>query len=126
MGSRAQCSTQTRYVNVLCTFSYRDSVISCYRDCFGVKYRKLPRLVLGTQGHGTPSESKSPPDGRASGTVRRSVDGGKTWEASVVLNGHQAYSYSCLSKVGLSTTQTFLTFKLKVWLGPTKADGAKC
>ena len=51
------------------------------------------------QGHGTPKESKSPPDGRASGTVRRSVDGGKTWEASVVLNGHNAYSYSCLSKV---------------------------
>ena len=51
------------------------------------------------QGHGTPTESKSPPNGRASGTVRRSVDGGKTWEASVVLNGHNAYSYSCLSKV---------------------------
>ena len=51
------------------------------------------------QGHGTPKESKSPPDGRASGTVRRSVDGGKSWEASVVLNGHNAYSYSCLSKV---------------------------
>ena len=51
------------------------------------------------QGHGTPTESKSPPNGRASGTVRRSVDGGKSWEASVVLNGHDAYSYSCLSKV---------------------------
>ena len=50
-------------------------------------------------GHGTDRESKSPPDGRASGTVRRSVDGGKTWEASVVLNGKDAYSYSCLTKV---------------------------
>ena len=29
------------------------------------------------------------------------MDGGKSWEASVVLNGHNAYSYSCLSKVGL-------------------------
>ena len=55
-------------------------------------------MVLRTQGHGTPSESKSPPDGRASGTVRRSSDGGKTW-SSVVLNGHDAYSYSCLAKM---------------------------
>jgi hypothetical protein len=29
-------------------------------------------------GHGTDTENKSPPDGRASGTVRRSVDGGRT------------------------------------------------
>ena len=50
-------------------------------------------------GHGTDGENKSPPDGRASGTIRRSVDGGKTWEASLVLNGHGAYSYSCLSEV---------------------------
>ena len=50
-------------------------------------------------GHGTDSESKSPPNGRASGTVRRSVDGGLTWEASVRLNGAHAYSYSCLSHV---------------------------
>jgi len=49
-------------------------------------------------GHGTDKESKSPPNGRASGTVRRSTDGGKTW-TSVVLNGHDAYSYSCLSKM---------------------------
>lgn len=48
-------------------------------------------------GHGTDKESKSPPNGRASGTVRRSTDGGKTW-TSVVLNGRRAYSYSCLSK----------------------------
>ena len=50
-------------------------------------------------GHGTDKENKSPPNGRASGTVRRSLDGGRTWEASVVLNGHNAYSYSCLSRV---------------------------
>ena len=25
--------------------------------------------------------------------------GGKSWEASVVLNGHDAYSYSCLTEV---------------------------
>ena len=50
-------------------------------------------------GHGTDTENKSPPNGRASGTVRRSVDGGKTWEASLVLNGAGAYSYSCLSQV---------------------------
>ena len=31
--------------------------------------------------------------------MRRSVDGGQTWEASVVLNGHNAYSYSCLTKM---------------------------
>ena len=43
-------------------------------------------------------ESKSPLNGRAQGTVRRSTDGGKTWAASVVLNGKHAYSYSCLSK----------------------------
>ena len=43
-------------------------------------------------------ESKSPPNGRASGTVRKSVDGGKTW-TSIVLNGHDAYSYSCLAKM---------------------------
>lgn len=49
-------------------------------------------------GHGTPKESKSPPDGRASGTVRRSTDGGATW-TSVVLNGNGAYSYSCLAKI---------------------------
>merc|ERR1712176_1577574 len=49
-------------------------------------------------GHGTDRESKSPPNGRASGTVRRSTDGGKTW-TSVVLNGHNAYSYSCMSKM---------------------------
>jgi len=49
-------------------------------------------------GHGTDKESKSPPNGRASGTVRRSTNGGKNW-TSVVLNGHNAYSYSCLSKV---------------------------
>ena len=30
-------------------------------------------------GHGTAKESKSPPNGRATGTVRRSMDGGKTW-----------------------------------------------
>lgn len=47
---------------------------------------------------GTDKESKSPPNGRASGTVRRSTDGGKTW-TSVVLNGKEAYSYSCLSKM---------------------------
>ena len=50
-------------------------------------------------GHGTDGENKSPPDGRASGTVRLSRDGGRTWEASLVLNGAQAYSYSCLSEV---------------------------
>eukprot|EP01051_Picozoa_sp_SAG22_P002472 SAG22_NODE_110_length_19679_cov_45.046527_24_plen_125_part_00 len=50
-------------------------------------------------GHGTDKESKSPPNGRASGTVRRSVDGGASWEAAVVLNGHDAYSYSCLTEV---------------------------
>jgi hypothetical protein len=44
------------------------------------------------------SESKSPPDGRATGTVRRSEDGGRSW-TSVVLNGAGAYSYSCLSKM---------------------------
>lgn len=49
-------------------------------------------------GHGTDKESKSPPNGRASGTVRRSTDGGKTW-SSVVLNGHDAYSYSCASRM---------------------------
>eukprot|EP01051_Picozoa_sp_SAG22_P002215 SAG22_NODE_98_length_20720_cov_17.226662_2_plen_1113_part_00 len=43
-------------------------------------------------GHGTPGESKSPPDGRASGTVRRSVDGGRHWIASLDLNGDNAYS----------------------------------
>jgi sialidase-1 len=50
-------------------------------------------------GHGTDSESKSPPNGRASGTVRRSVDGGRNWEASVDINGHEGYSYSCLTEV---------------------------
>jgi len=50
-------------------------------------------------GHGTPTESKSPPNGRASGTVRRSVDGGRSWEATVNLNGADAYSYSCLTSV---------------------------
>ena len=49
-------------------------------------------------GHGTDKESKSPPNGRASGTVRRSLDGGKSW-TSVVLNENDAYSYSCLSKM---------------------------
>ena len=42
-------------------------------------------------GHGTDKESKSPPNGRASGTVRRSVDGeGSVWPSwsglSLVLN----------------------------------------
>ena len=33
-------------------------------------------------GHGTDKESKSPPNGRASGTVRRSVDGeGSVWSS---------------------------------------------
>ena len=50
-------------------------------------------------GHGTDTESKSPPIGRASGTVRRSEDGGRTWEAAVDINGHEGYSYSCLSEV---------------------------
>jgi len=50
-------------------------------------------------GHGTDRESKSPPNGRASGTVRRSDDGGKTWPTAVTLNGHAAYSYSCLTEV---------------------------
>ncbi len=50
-------------------------------------------------GHGTDTESKSPPNGRASGTVRRSEDGGRTWEAAVDINGHEGYSYSCLSEV---------------------------
>merc|ERR1711918_319609 len=50
-------------------------------------------------GHGTDTEQKSPPNGRATGTVRRSSDGGKTWEASVALNGDEAFSYSCLSKM---------------------------
>lgn len=50
-------------------------------------------------GHGTDKESKSPPNGRATGTVRRSLDGGKSWEASVDLNGAEAYSYSCLTRV---------------------------
>ena len=50
-------------------------------------------------GHGTDKESKSPPNGRATGTVRRSEDGGRTWVASVDLNGDQAYSYSCLTRV---------------------------
>ena len=49
--------------------------------------------------HGTPKETKSPPDGRASGIIRRSENGGRTWEASVVLNGHEAYAYSCLTEV---------------------------
>jgi len=53
-------------------------------------------------GHGTDTESKSPPDGRASGTVRRSTDGGKSW-ASVVLNGVNAYSYSMLSRMPTAT-----------------------
>ena len=48
---------------------------------------------------GTPTESKSPPNGRASGTVRRSVDGGHSWEAHLNVNGAAAYSYSCLTKV---------------------------
>ena len=56
-------------------------------------------LFHANPGHGTDKESKSPPDGRASGTVRRSTDGGKSWPTSVVLNGHGAYSYSCLSTV---------------------------
>ena len=30
--------------------------------------------------------------------MRRSRTGGRTWEASLVLNGHGAYSYSCLSQ----------------------------
>ncbi len=50
-------------------------------------------------GHGTDTESKSPPNGRASGTVRRSIDGGVTWEASVRLNGNKAFAYSCLTHV---------------------------
>jgi hypothetical protein len=50
-------------------------------------------------GHGTDKESKSPPDGRASGTVRRSLDGGFGWNASVDINGKDAYSYSCLTEV---------------------------
>jgi hypothetical protein len=50
-------------------------------------------------GHGTPKESKSPPGGRASGVVRRSVNGGRSWEASVILNGRDAYAYSCLTEV---------------------------
>jgi hypothetical protein len=56
-------------------------------------------LFHANPGHGTDKESKSPPNGRASGTVRRSTDGGKRWPTSVVLNGHGAYSYSCLSRV---------------------------
>merc|ERR1711972_114298 len=55
-------------------------------------------IIHANPGHGTDAESKSPPNGRASGTVRRSVDGGKTWQ-SIVLNGKEAYSYSCLSKM---------------------------
>jgi hypothetical protein len=52
-----------------------------------------------TSSSGTDKESKSPPNGRATGTVRRSIDGGQTWEASVDLNGAEAYSYSCLTRV---------------------------
>lgn len=42
---------------------------------------------------------KGPPNGRASGTVRRSEDGGRSWAASLDLNGDSAFSYSCLSAV---------------------------
>lgn len=56
-------------------------------------------LFHANPGHGTGTESKSPPNGRATGTVRRSTDGGATWEASVALNGHDAYSYSCLTEM---------------------------
>ena len=49
-------------------------------------------------GRGTDTESKSPPDGRAAGTVRVSLDGGVSWRASVVLNGNNAYSYSTLAR----------------------------
>ena len=63
----------------------------------GVSGRRV--IYHANPGHGTPTESKSPPNGRASGTVRRSLDGGATWDRSVVLNGHDAYSYSCLTRV---------------------------
>jgi hypothetical protein len=56
------------------------------------------RIFHANPGHGTDNESNYPPDGRASGTVRRTADGGKTW-TSVVLNGDEAYSYSCLAKM---------------------------
>jgi hypothetical protein len=50
-------------------------------------------------GHGTDRESKSPPDGRASGTVRRSFDGGRSWHGAVDINGDQAFSYSCMTEL---------------------------
>jgi len=50
-------------------------------------------------GHGTDIGDSIPPNGRASGTIRRSMDGGQTWQASVNITGHEAYSYSCLTKV---------------------------
>jgi len=64
-----------------------------------INVEPLGSIFHANPGHGTNTEVKSAPNGRASGTVRRSVDGGRTWEASVVLNGDDAYSYSCLSHV---------------------------
>lgn len=61
-------------------------------------------LFHANPGHGTDREDKSPPNGRAKGTVRRSTDGGKSWSRSVVLNGEHAYSYSCLSKMPKNVT----------------------
>jgi hypothetical protein len=121
-----QCSTRTRYdvksmscarlVTVVVRLHFRS------RNVWGYLRMETRRAWCWgrTQGHGTPSESKSPPDGRASGTVRRSVDGGKTWEASVVLNGHQAYSYSCLSKVSSSDTFDVRLKVLKLGLAQQK------
>eukprot|EP01043_Picozoa_sp_COSAG02_P048226 COSAG02_NODE_4718_length_5059_cov_6.717540_2_plen_274_part_00 len=60
----------------------------CQATMVTVPTRQGLAIFHANPGHGTDKESKSPPDGRASGTVRRSVDGGKTWEASTVLNGH--------------------------------------
>ena len=60
----------------------------CQATMVTVPTRQGLAIFHANPGHGTDKESKSPPDGRASGTVRRSIDGGKTWEASTVLNGH--------------------------------------
>ena len=75
-------------------------------ECMGTMVNAGPENAIfhANPGHGTDKESKSPPNGRASGTVRRTLNGGKNW-TSVVLNGHDAYSYSCLSKM---PTQDFV------------------
>lgn len=87
-----------RFIGIL--YGRRNSLrVQCqYIHFFGSNaFDPAPVSLAGRIGHGTDKESKSPPYGRASGTVRRSVDGGKHWEASTVLNGHDVRNRCPLS-----------------------------